>query len=654
MLIIEALHSRMLAVTCVLGLSIFASAASCAAEEHVSPPVASTWSSEDGAFALTERPHLALSPEFGADAAVAINVDPAATYQEIFGQGQSFESSSVANIAALSSAKREEVLQALFDPEFGNGYNLIRLSLGCADFCSVDFYTYDDVPAGETDESLSRFSIQQDIDTGIIAVAQRAKEINPGVRFYLSMWSAPAWMKTNGSLINGGSVKPEYYGVLARYQRMAIEAYEAQGIPITALTPQNEPRVVTDYPTGEWSGEQMRDYLKTSLGPELDAAGLSTEIWIGDDNPPRLRDFVPAVLDDPASAAYVDGIAIHDYSGDDPTVLSEFALKYPGYPIHLTERSYYGINGESNRVDGGWQAGIRRVMELYRNGLNSWTYWLSFLDTDGEPNTGPLRGECCSLPLTAPAGQLDDASFSRDYYLYGQLSRFVHPGASRIGSSQTSADVSNVAFRNPDGEIVVLVANGASDARDIALVSPDGSVRDRLPGMTVGTYRWSSTVAQTDQNVGRFRLVNRAYADLAVQNTRDTYLANADARAAVASPRSWTTLEQRWDITSAGEGWYRLTSVSDPSRTLHTTGEPYAPWTSVYRVAAVSSALNWDEQLWRIEPTQDGYYRLVNKSRGTALQVAGESYAGWRDVHELVSSPVAWGILEQQFQLIRE
>jgi O-glycosyl hydrolase len=119
-------------------------------------------------------------------------------------------------------------------------------------------------PAGQTHTALAHFSIQKDIDAGIVALALQARAINPGIRFYLSMWSAPAWMKTNGRRTGGGYVKPEYYPALARYQRMAIQAYRAPGIALSAMTPQNEPAVVQAYPTGQWTGAQMRDYIKTS------------------------------------------------------------------------------------------------------------------------------------------------------------------------------------------------------------------------------------------------------------------------------------------------------------------------------------------------------------------------------------------------------
>jgi glucosylceramidase len=350
----------------------------------------------------------------------------------------------------------------------------------------------------------------------------------------------------------------------------------------------------------------------------------------------------------------VNGVAIHDYSGDDPSVLSEFALRYPEWPIHLTERTYYGVNGELNRVDGSWQFGIQRVMQLYRNGLASWTYWLSFLDSEGEPNTGPLRAECCALPFTVPPATPDDYTTNRDYYLYGQFSRFIDSGATRIGSDQTAGEVSNVAFRNPDGTIVVVVANVSTSPRRVTLVSPDGAFTDSIPAQTVATYRWAGSTPQTDFRLGTFRLVSRAAPTLALQNTRETYRGNPDATHAAATPTSWNSLEQRWTITSAGDGYYRLTSASAQSKVLHTTGELYNSWTEVWNVAAVSSSLNWNEQLWRIVPTSDGYVRLVNKATGTVLQVTGESYGGWSAAYNIVSSPAVWSIPQQEFRLISD
>lgn len=410
--------------------------------------------------------------------------------------------------------------------------------------------------------------------------------------------------------------------------------------------------VVMPYPTGQWTGTQMRDYVRDHLGPELWRSGVGTQIWVGDDNPASLRDFVPLILDDPAAAQYVRGVAIHDYTNDDPSVLEEFRLHYPAMPLHLTERSYYGINGERHKVSGGWQAGIRRLIDFYRNGITSWTYWITFLDSTGEPNTGPLDASCCSVPFSAPAGRLDAYTTNRDHYLYGQISRYVAHGAQRISSDQTDAEVSNIVFRNPDLTMVAVVANGASAARTIKIVTPDGIITDQLPAMTVATYRWANSKSPSDARLGTVRLVNRAYPKQALQATSDTNLHWDDAHDVVASPTGWNNLQQRWSVTSAGGGYYRLTSLASQRAVLHTTGETYPAHSDAWSVASTRAELQWDEQLWRIEPVGSGYYRLINKRRGTALQVAGERYGQYPDVHQTASSPLAWDLAEQQWQLV--
>ncbi|MFE2971935.1 glycoside hydrolase family 30 beta sandwich domain-containing protein [Streptomyces sp. NPDC059340] len=212
----------------------------------------------------------------------------------------------------------------------------------------------------------------------------------------------------------------------------------------------------------------------------------------------------------------MSAVAIHDYANITRVVVKGMLKKYPELDIQLTERSYCGVDGEYT-TGGQWQGGIRRVMDFYRNGISSWSYWLTFLDTNGGPSTGPLNGACCSLPFTAPPGNLDAYTTNRDYYLYGQFSRFVQRGTVRIGSDETSTDVSNVAFRNPDGTIVTIVANGATEPRSVTVTSPDGSFSDTLPAHAMATYKWAAGHAPADPRLGSFRLANRGNTDMGLK-----------------------------------------------------------------------------------------------------------------------------------------
>lgn len=445
--------------------------------EATGPTVSVTYSSSDGSAELAKQGDLSFAPISGAGI-TTIGVDPTATGQTLDGIGGSLESSSVYNITQLSPENRESVMRALFDPATGNRYDLMRLSFGCPDFCAEDFYTYDDLPDGEVDPELERFSIQKDIDAGIIDVAQQALRINPDVEFFASAWSPPAWMKENKSLNNGGSVLPEYYPALADYYRLAIAAYAEQGIPITAVTVANEPLVVPDYPSSSWTWEQERDFIP-HLRQALNEVSPETEIWIQDDNWWTTSQF-ENILKDPVVGPMVDGVGVHDYDDGDVTQATGIVDRYPGVEVRLTERSYYDVKG------------MDRLVQLFRNDVSSWTYWLTFLDEDGLPNAGPLDGDSFPQQIGAPHGDLDSYYLDRDYYLYAQFSRFLDNGAVRIVSDPGSAgSVTNVVFRNPDGEFVAVVVNQTDYDQQFRIAGFDGQVVDTIPAATVGTYTWT-------------------------------------------------------------------------------------------------------------------------------------------------------------------
>jgi glucosylceramidase len=452
-----------------------------------SDSVTVTYSSSDGSQQLQAGADLSVSAETTDTAATTISVAPGETGQTLDGFGGSLESSSVWNIAQLSTEKRAKLMNALFDREHGNGYNLMRLSFGCPDFCAEDFYTYDDMPDGQTDVLLKNFSIQKDIDTQIISVAKQALTINPDVEFFASAWSPPAWMKDNHQLNLGGVVLPEFYPVLATYYRLAIEAYAQHGIPIKALTVNNEPQVVPDYPSATWSWEQERDFIPY-LRAELDAGSLDTEIWIQDDNWGTTPQFAN-ILADPTVGPMVDGVAVHDYDGGDVTQAAALVRQYPDITVRLTERSYYDVKG------------MDRIIQLLRNDISSWTYWLTFLDEDGMPNRGPLDGNSFPQQIGASASDLNGWYLNRDYFLYGQFTRFLQRGAVRVDSDYGSTNtVTTVVFRNPDGQNIAVVVNQTGQDQPFRLVSIDGEMSDTLPPETVGTYRWTPSRGVIDRS----------------------------------------------------------------------------------------------------------------------------------------------------------
>ncbi len=269
------------------------------------------------------------------------NVDPSKTYQTMQGMGSSLEEATVYNLSLMSQAQRTEAIKLLVDTA---GMNLMRLTIGTSDFTGRPWYTYDDMPAGQSDTSLVNFSIQKDIDYGIIEIINEVQAINPNVKFFASPWSPPAWMKTSGSIC-GGTLKDGMYQVLAQYYRKFIQAYQTQGIPIYAMTLQNEPGISReDMPSMQLSYQQEINLVK-ALKTEFSANAITTKLWIYDHNFDNVS-YPENVLADQDAYKSSDGTAFHDYAGD-PSEMTVLHNLRPGqrnilYRAFLLGHRWYG------------------------------------------------------------------------------------------------------------------------------------------------------------------------------------------------------------------------------------------------------------------------------------------------------------------------
>ncbi len=209
------------------------------------PAVAVWLTTGDRAQLLAREPDLRFAD--GGGTGFGITVDTATIYQEIVGFGAAITDASAWLIQhKLTATARDALLRDLFGAEPGIGLSFTRLTMGASDF-SRSHYSYDDMPAGQSDSTLANFSIEPN-RAELLPVVKQALAINPDLKIMASPWSAPAWMKTTGSLIQG-TLRPDAYGPFAEYFRRYITAYAAEGVPIYAITVQNEPHYEpADYP----------------------------------------------------------------------------------------------------------------------------------------------------------------------------------------------------------------------------------------------------------------------------------------------------------------------------------------------------------------------------------------------------------------------
>src|SRR5690554_1109045 len=435
------------------------------------------WSDEIE-YKLEKQPDLIIGKPDGRNM-TTININPSLQYQTMLGFGSSIEESTVYNLWKMTPAKREEILRKLVDPDEGIGMNLMRVCFGASDFTARPFYSYDDMPPGQTDTALSNFSIQKDRDYKIIPTIQQALRYHPGLKILASPWSPPGWMKTSDSLVRG-RLKAEYIPVLAQYYRKAVQAYEAEGIPVYMMTLQNEPLLEIDYPSCYMSAQQSGELVK-ALRAELDNYNINTRLLVYDHNPDGAGDYLTGIFSDSDARKAADGVAFHDYHGA-LSILLEVRNKYPEKNIYLTERSVWGTYG------------MDRVIRYIRNGARSYNMWVTMLDSNIA--THQWIGTPGPNLFIQKAGAPERYWVTPEYYLFGQYTKFVRYGAKRIYSNYGSTEtVTNVAFLNPDNTMVVLVVNQTSSPRRFKILSPDGQITAAVPAKTVATYKWPDMYA---------------------------------------------------------------------------------------------------------------------------------------------------------------
>lgn len=419
-------------------------------------------------------------------AAQTITVDSTRRYQEITGFGASLTDSSAWLIGTkLDQAQRDAVMRDLFGDQ-GIGLSFIRQPMGASDLSASGNYSYDDMPAGQTDPTLANFSIDHD-RAYIIPLLLQARRINPQLTIMANPWSPPGWMKTSDNMVTG-QLLPAAYQPLADYFAKFLNAYAAAGVPIQYITPQNEPMYEpATYPGMFLPAEQERDFIKNNLGPTLRANHIKTGI-MGWDHNWDVFGYPETIYADPAAADFVAGTAWHCYAGD-PTAQSLVHNDYPAKPAWETECSGGTWEGDD-------QAGFAGAMGLVVNASRNWAKGVIRWNMALDQNNGPTNNGCdtCRGVVTVAPDATGKYTYTKtvDYWALGQASKFVHPGARRVASNTFGAgDLQDVAFVNRDGSNAVVVFNAGATARDFQVNWGDKSFSYHLNGGAAVTFTWT-------------------------------------------------------------------------------------------------------------------------------------------------------------------
>jgi len=495
----------------VLALLLFAALPPGAAAAAPSAQVRVT--TPDGSLKMSERAPAEFLP--GGSPKLTVSVDPSRTYQTIDGFGASITDSSAHLLYGLDGKTRKTTMERLFSPSGGNALSFLRQPMGASDFVAHDFYTYDDLPAGQTDYDMSRFSIEHDREM-ILPLLRRALALNPRLKVIGSPWSAPAWMKTNGSLIGGRLIDdPRIYTAYARYFVMFVRAYERAGVPVYALTVQNEPqnRRPDGYPGMDLPVAQEAKLI-TALGPALREAGFDTKILGYDHNwathpndiastppgeDPELE--YPSDLLSSAAGPFIAGTAFHCYAGD-PSRQTALHRAFPDKGIWFTECS--GSHGASDPPAQVFSDTLKwhsrnLVLGVTRNWGKTVVNWNLVLDPSGGPHNGGC-GTCTGVVTVGPGNRVSE---NAEFFTLGHLARFVRPGARRIastsfGTTGWNGQIMDSAFRNPDGSTALVVHNENDDPRSFAVMQGGRSFEYTLPGGALATFTWPADTRLDD------------------------------------------------------------------------------------------------------------------------------------------------------------
>jgi len=438
----------------------------------------SFWLTKGDQSALLQKQNISLNFSDARNNNPTIEVDPNTTFQSIDGFGYTLTGGSASLINALPAEDKDKLLNELF----GNADNAIavsylRVSIGASDLSATPF-TYNDLAEGETDQSLSKFSIAKE-QADLIPVLKKIVAINPSIKILGSPWTAPAWMKTNKSFI-GGSLKPEYYQTYAKYLVKYIQAMKAEGITIDAITPQNEPLHPGNNPSMYMEAVDQAKFIKTALGPVFKSAGIATKIIVYDHNADK-PEYPIAILNDADAKKYIDGSAFHLYGGD-ISALTKVHNAHPDKNVYFTEQ---WVGGPGNfPEDLKWHVSTL-IIGATRNWSRNVLEWNLAADPNYNPHTD--KGGCtsCLGAITiAPAISRNVA-----YYIIGHASKFVKPGSVRIASNITN-DLQNVAFKTPDGKIVLIVCNNNNNNTTFNIKYKERMVTSTLEKGAAATYVW--------------------------------------------------------------------------------------------------------------------------------------------------------------------
>ena len=425
-----------------------------------------------------------------------IRLEPTERYQTIDGFGAAVTLATAYNMSLMPEDKRKAFIYDTFSPE-KYGFSYVRVAIGCSDF-SFGEYSCCDTPG------IENFALTPDDTQYVIPILKQILAVNPDLKILASPWSCPKWMKVK-DLKNpvpydswtGGQLNPKYYQDYAQYFVKWIKAFNASGVNIYSITPQNEPLNRGNSASLFMGWEEERDFIKTALGPSLKAAGLeAVKIYAFDhnynyDNIASQAQYPLKIYEDAEAAAYFAGAAYHNYGGNKSELLNIHNAR-PDKELIFSEASIGEWNdGRNLKV-----SLLRDMEELGLGTINNWCkasiLWNLMLDTDRGPHGSEGACTTCYGAVDIENDTYSHITRNSHYYVMAHMASVVKPGATRIKANGFNRDgLTYAAFENTDGTYALVLSNNKTESLNLTINDGKHNFNYTIPGHAVVSYRWN-------------------------------------------------------------------------------------------------------------------------------------------------------------------
>ena len=518
-----------------------------------------------------------------------VTVNAGTTYQTMDGFGYTLTEGSCEVISGMAATQQNQLLNDLYNPVTGLNASVIRISIGASDLSSSS-YSYNETSG---DVNMNNFSLNGPDLTYLIPIIKKIQLINPNIKILATPWSAPRWMKTNNSWV-GGSLQTQYYAAYARYFVKYFTAMQAQGISIWGITPQNEPENPNNEPSMLMNSTEQKNFINTQLGPQMAAAGFGNIKIIAFDHNCDNTAYPIDVLN---NSSYVDGAAFHLYLGNISAMST--VRNATNKNVYFTEQ--YTGSGGSFSGDFGWH-----MQNVVIGSTNNWAKTVLEWNAANNSSLGPRTPGGCSTCLGAITVN-NSTSYTKNvaYYIIGQISKFVKPGALRIASSSTSGTILSVGFKNPDGSIALVIYNSGGSANTIRVVSGSSAFDYSVPASAAVTFNWATGASVPVTGVS----VSPTSASIAA--------GSATQLTATIAPGNATNKNVTWSSSNSAVATVNATGlvsgISAGTATITVTTADGAK-TATSAITATGSLSSFP-----------GYYNIISRNSNKGLDVADNS-----------------------------